>query len=312
MIKVMQRKSTITRSHEFEKKGLATHALNVGVLCGHGCLYCSTPAVLRTQAHLFPEHEGSAFKAFAAGVAIVDPTTPDRMADVLGKLQPTDTVMVSTMTDAWSPEAQEHDLGRRCLDQILRKSKARVRVLTKNAVVAKDLDLLAEFRDRVSLGLSLTAPRSKAALLDTLEPKASSIDLRLEALRAAHDAQVPIFGMLCPCLPGVADSKEDLDELFEMVMPFEPEVIWAEPVNARGNCLVLCQEALQQAGHYRVANEIRHIRDRSAQAAYTVNLVANLNAVASKWGVQERLRILVYGNGDNFPGDSSGVIWLKS
>jgi len=245
-------------------------------------------------------------------VAIVDPTTPDRMADVLGKLQPTDTVMVSTMTDAWSPEAQEHDLGRRCLDQILRKSKARVRVLTKNAVVAKDLDLLAEFRDRVSLGLSLTAPRSKAALLDTLEPKASSIDLRLEALRAAHDAQVPIFGMLCPCLPGVADSKEDLDELFEMVMPFEPEVIWAEPVNARGNCLVLCQEALQQAGHYRVANEIRHIRDRSAQAAYTVNLVANLNAVASKWGVQERLRILVYGNGNNFPGDSSGVIWLKS
>jgi DNA repair photolyase len=234
------------------------------------------------------------------------------MADVLGKLQPTDTVMVSTMTDAWSPEAQEHDLGRRCLDQILRKSKARVRVLTKNAVVAKDLDLLAEFHDRVSIGLSLTAPLSKAKIAEELEPKASSIQARLDALRAAHEAKVPVFGMLCPCLPGVADSKEDLEELFQMVMPFAPEAIWAEPVNARGNCLVLCQEALQQAGQYRVANEIRHVRSRHAQTAYTVNLIANLNAVASKWGVQERLRILVYDNGEKIPGDSSGVIWLKS
>jgi len=35
-------KTGITRTREFEKKGLATHAVNVGTKCGHGCLYSST------------------------------------------------------------------------------------------------------------------------------------------------------------------------------------------------------------------------------------------------------------------------------
>jgi DNA repair photolyase len=52
-IKEVKRKISITRSIEFEKKKLATHALNVGLLCGHGCLYCSTPAMMRTQKKKF-------------------------------------------------------------------------------------------------------------------------------------------------------------------------------------------------------------------------------------------------------------------
>lgn len=48
-IKKFKRKFSITRSNEFARKKLATHALNVGLLCGHGCLYCSTPAMMRTQ-----------------------------------------------------------------------------------------------------------------------------------------------------------------------------------------------------------------------------------------------------------------------
>jgi DNA repair photolyase len=48
-IREVRRKISITRSNEFKKKKLASHALNVGTLCGHGCLYCSTPSMMRTQ-----------------------------------------------------------------------------------------------------------------------------------------------------------------------------------------------------------------------------------------------------------------------
>jgi hypothetical protein len=96
---------------------------------------------MRMHPNLFTEYDGSAFKAFAAGEAVVDPTTPDRLSRQLAALKPTDTVMLSTLTDAWSPEAQEHDLGRRCLEKLLRESKARVRILTKNAAVANELEL---------------------------------------------------------------------------------------------------------------------------------------------------------------------------
>lgn len=312
MVKIVARKCTITRSPEFEKKTLATHALNVGVLCGHGCLYCSTPAILRTQSKLFPEYDGSAFKAFAAGAAVVDLTTPDRLGRELAALKPTDTVMLSTLTDAWSPEAQEFGLGRRCLEKLLRVSKARVRILTKNAAVANELDLLAEYRDRVTLGLSITTPLSTAKVAEVLEPKASSIQERLDALQAAHEAKIPIFGMLCPCLPGVADRPDELGEMLDMIMPFEPETIWAEPVNARGPGLRLCQEALAEAGFSAIANEVRFIRGQREHAAYVTRLIGNLHAAASSAGVKHLLKILVYADGGQFHGDASGVIWLKS
>lgn len=311
MAKIVERKCTITRSLEFEKKTLATHALNVGLLCGHGCLYCSTPAMLRTQSALFPEYAGSVFKAFAAGEAVVDPSTPDRLAKALSSLKPTDTVMLSTLTDAWSPEAQEHDLGRRCMEMVLRKSAAKLRVLTKNAAVAKDMDLFADHRERVALGLSITAPLSKAHLAQVLEPKASSISERIDALKEAHEAQVPIFGMLCPCLPGVAACREELEEMFAMIKPFDPVTIWAEPVNARGNSLILCQEAMEEAGHLKAANEIRFIRDKKAHAGYTARLIGDVSAAAAKAGLKHLLRILVYADGKGFTGDASSVIWLK-
>uniref|UniRef100_I2Q4G9 DNA repair photolyase n=1 Tax=Desulfovibrio sp. U5L TaxID=596152 RepID=I2Q4G9_9BACT len=312
MVKIVARKSAITRSPEFEKKTLATHALNVGVLCGHGCLYCSTPAILRTQSKLFPEYDGSAFKAFAAGAAVVDPTTPDRLGRELAALKPTDTVMLSTLTDAWSPEAQEHDLGRRCLEKLLRESKARVRILTKNAAVVNELDLLAEFRERLVLGLSITAPLSKAKVADVLEPRASPILARLEALKAAHEAKVPIFGMLCPCLPGVADRQADLDEMFAMIQPFNPEAIWSEPVNPRGPGLRLCQEALAEAGFIAIANEVSFIRSQREHTAYVARLISNLHAAAASAGVKHLLKILVYADGNQSKGDDSAVIWLKS
>lgn len=311
MVKMVERKCTITRSPEFEKKQLATHALNVGVLCGHGCLYCSTPAILRTQSKLFPEYEGSVFKAFAAGAAMVDPTTPDRLGRELAALKPTDTVMLSTLTDAWSPEAQTYGLGRKCLEKLLRESKARVRILTKNAAVANELDLLSEYRDRVTLSLSITVPLTKAKVAEVLEPNASPIQARLDALQAVYEAKVPVFGMLCPCLPGVADRLGDLDEMFDMIKPFEPEMIWTEPVNPRGPGLRLCQEALAMAGFVSIANEVRFIRGQREHTAYVARLIDNLHSAATKAGLESQLKILVYGDKGQFQGQTSAVVWLK-
>ncbi len=312
MFKIVERKCALTRSPEFEKKQLATHALNVGLLCGHGCLYCFTPATLRLKSSLFAGYEGSAFKAFAAGAAVVDPTTPDRLSSHLAALKPTDTVMLSTLTDAWSPEAQAYGLGRKCLEKLLRESKARVRILTKNAAVANELDLLAEFRDRVDLGLSITAPLSKANIIEVLEPRTSSIQERLDALKAAHEAKVPVYGMLCPCLPGVADRQEDLEEMLAMVQPFDPVAIWAEPVNPRGPGLRLCQDALVAAGYLSVANEVWFIRGHRAHAGYTARLIRTLNTAAAGMGLKALLKILVYEDGEGFSGDGSSVIWLKA
>jgi hypothetical protein len=61
-------KTGITRTKEFERKLLATHAVNVGLKCGHGCLYCSTPSLVRCH----PAFKALHRSAFANGYSVVD------------------------------------------------------------------------------------------------------------------------------------------------------------------------------------------------------------------------------------------------
>jgi hypothetical protein len=167
----------IEPSPEFARKGLASYAVNVGTKCGHDCTYCSTGAVLRM--HRFFKAAGE--NPFDRGYAIVDPTVPERVAHDARtiKLENRGMVQLCTTTDAWSPEAQEYDLGRKCLEAILSQPGWSVRILTKSAAVAKNYNVIRQHRDRVLVGLSLTAPPNKAQIMRVVEPYASIIPERV-------------------------------------------------------------------------------------------------------------------------------------
>ena len=199
-------KTGISPTPEFAKKGLATHAINVGTKCGHECLYCSTGAVLRTH----PSFKACGENPFGCGYAIVDPTTPQRVAQDAKRIRNRGLVQFCTLTDAWAPEAQEHQLGRRCLQAILSQPDWTVRILTKNAAVREDFDLIEEHRDRVRVGLSITAPLYNGAAIQLLEPNASSIQDRMLAMVEAAARGLRTYAMFCPLLPGIADHPEDV------------------------------------------------------------------------------------------------------
>lgn len=159
----------ITRTKEFERKKLAEYAVNVGTKCGHGCSYCSTGSLLRMH-HSFTEAGRSPFDQ---GYSIVDPETPDRVARDAERIRQRGRVQLCTTVDAWAPEAQKHDLGRRCLHAILAQPGWTVRILTKNMAVARDFDLISRHRDRVLLGLSITGTDDRSAVVSAIEPHAS-------------------------------------------------------------------------------------------------------------------------------------------
>jgi len=110
---------------------------------------------------------------FGSGYAIVDPTTPERVARDARRLHQQGPVQLCTTVDAWAPEAQRFQLGRRCLEAILAEPDWAVRILTKNAAVANDFDLIGKHKDRVLVGLSLTAPPGKSAVIKAVEPNIS-------------------------------------------------------------------------------------------------------------------------------------------
>lgn len=159
----------IRPSPEFAKKGLAQFAVNVGLRCGHDCTYCSRRVMLRCHPALKQLHQ----RAFATGFSIVDPEMPSKVAADAKRLQQRGLVQLCTTVDAWSPEAQQHGLGRRCLEAILAEPGWTVRVLTKNAAVVEDFDLIKKHRDRVLVGLSLTGTTDAA--MSVVEPHASPI-----------------------------------------------------------------------------------------------------------------------------------------
>jgi DNA repair photolyase len=280
----------ITRTPEFEKKGLCTHAVNTGTKCGHLCWYCSTGALLRMHRSFKAAQESP----FGSGYAIVDPTTPERVTRDARRLRQRGLIQLCTTVDAWAPEAQHFGLGRRCLEAILAEPDWRVRILTKNAAVGNDFDLIGKHKDRVLVGLSLTAPPDKSAVIRAVEPNASTILERMAAMKEAHRLGLRTYAMFCPLLPGIADSTGAITELVEFALACGAEEVFAEPVNARGPGLRLTQEALAAAGFQKEAAAVGTIRRQEAWSHYVRNLVANIQEALRRVGALEKLRFLLY------------------
>jgi len=264
-------KRGIAKTAEFKKKGLAEFAVNVGTKCGHGCSYCSTGAMLR----MHPAFKQAGENPFASGYAIVDPATPERVAYDAAKLRQRGLIQLCTTVDAWSPEAQQYGLGRKCLEAILSRPGWTVRILTKNAAVMNDFDLIGKYRERVLVGLSLTAPLSKANIVAAVEPQASPIAERMEVLREASRRGLRTYGMLCPLLPGFSGRTEVYD-LVDFVLDRGAEEVFVEPVNGRGPGLGLTEQALRDAGYASEAETLKAIRHRVGWSRYTRRLLENV------------------------------------
>lgn len=300
----------VKKNPEFNKKQLATHSANIGLLCGHGCKYCSTAAMVRTH-KIFKTFGQNSFQAFNQGVAIVDPNMPSKILPGCKRLKPTDTVILVTTTDAWAPEAQHYNLGRRCLEVLLLNSQAKIRILTKNAAITKDYDLISQYASRIELSLSITAPPKKAHLAKILEPNASPIAERINALKLAHEKGIKIYGMLCPCLPGIIDTVQDFEDLLDTVLPFNPVTIWTEPVNRRGDNLLKCRDELLKNNEPLAAQAIDGIRKKINYTAYTNKFIDLAIAGATNKNCINRLKILMYEKRHGKYANHPALIWLK-
>jgi DNA repair photolyase len=302
----------IRPSPEFAKKGLAEFAVNVGLRCGHDCTYCSSWAMLRCHTAF----KGLGQRAFATGYSIVDPDIVDKVAADAKRLRRRGLVQICTTVDAWAPESQELHLGRRCLEAILAEPGWTVRILTKNAAVVEDFDLIRKYGDRVLVGLSLTGTRAKEGVLRVVEPHASPIFERMAALKKAHDWGLRTYGMLCPLLPGIADAPKQIDDLVRFVKDCGAEQVFCEAVNARGNSLTLTEQVLRENGFLAEADAVSAIRKRKVWSSYAVNLVRHVQKSMRNHMTTGALRILFYPSGltdqdrQAVQKDDAGLVWL--
>lgn len=305
--------TSIQRTTAFEKKGLALFSVNPGTKCGHDCLYCSTGSMNRMHESFKTLGENP----FEFGYAIVDPLTPDRVAERSKCGVKRGLIQLCTTVDAWSPEAQKLKLGRRCLEAILEQPGWTVRILTKNAAVMKDFDLIEKHRDRVLVGISITAPASKEAMMKHIEPYASPMSARMNALQEAHRRGLRTYGMLCPLFPGIANRRDTLNELVDFSLSHGAEEIFAEPINSRGKGLGRVEEALRKHHFISEADAVAEIRHKEQWSGYTIRLIKDLQAIMRSHHRLNDLRFLLYpanltpANREWAESHQKGVRWLE-
>ena len=307
--------TSIQPNQAFAEKGLAAFSVNPGVKCSHGCRYCSSNQKGPEQHSCFNK---LGLDPRDLGYGIVDPSMPDRVAKKARSIpeEIRGVVELSTRVDAWCPAAQEFDLGRKCLEAILAEPGWEVRILTKNAAVEKDFDVVEKYRDRVFVGVSLTGTADKADVIKVIEPNASPLPERMKVMQRAHELGLRTYGMLCPLMPGIADDPEQIDELVRFVKDCGAEEVFAEAVNPRGSGLRLTQEALEAAGYSAEASAIERIRHEVNWSPYSASLVANVQEAMRKHEMIDKLRFLLYPSGltegdkKRVRKDDQGVIWL--
>jgi DNA repair photolyase len=212
--------------------------------------------------------------------------------------------------------SQKHQLGRHCLEAILSQPGWTARVLSKNAAVAEDYDLMEKHRDRLLLSLSLTGTARQQRQLEVIERHASPISERIAALQEAHRRRLRTYGMLCPLLPGIADDRATVRELLLLCCRCDAEEIFVEPVNARGSGLRLMEEALREAGFDDEATAVGLVRNRRAWSAYCTNLLRTVQQEMGHLGILDELRFLLYPTNlqptdlASVRRDDRGVRWL--
>jgi DNA repair photolyase len=167
--------------------------------CEHGCIYC----------YARPTHE---FLGFSAGL--------DFESKILIKMDAAElleeafrspsfepqVIALSGNTDCYQPAERKLKLTRQCLEVFL-KYRNPVAIITKNSLVLRDLDLLQEMAkyDLISVTISITS--LDPAIITKMEPRTSTPERRLHAIRTLADAGIHVGVNAAPLIPGLTDSE---------------------------------------------------------------------------------------------------------
>ncbi len=167
--------------------------------CEHGCIYC----------YARPTHE---FLGFSAGLdfeskILVKEDAPELLRRELAapKWKP-QTLMISGVTDPYQPIERKLEVTRRCL-AVLAEFRNPVSIITKNALVTRDIDLLSEMAREGLASVCLSITTLDAGLARRLEPRASHPRERLRAVRELAAAGIPVGVMAAPVIPAITDHE---------------------------------------------------------------------------------------------------------
>jgi len=175
--------------------------------CEHGCVYC----------YARPSH---AYLGLSPGLdfeskLFIKPNAPELLERELSAPGYVPKIIaIGSNTDPYQPIERRYKIMRQILE-VLERAGHPVGIVTKSALVLRDLDILARMaqRDLVKVAISVTTLDGKLARV--MEPRASTPTRRLDALRQLVRAGVPASTLIAPVIPAINDAE--IERILEAV-----------------------------------------------------------------------------------------------
>jgi DNA repair photolyase len=167
--------------------------------CEHGCAYC----------YARPSHEYLGFNAgldFESQILVKHDIADRLRAELADPGWKGDLIVLSGVTDCYQPAERQFRLTRSVLEVLL-EARQPLGIVTKNALITRDIDLLAQLAEQNLVHVNISVTTLDAELARTLEPRTSTPAARLRAIEELSQAGVPTAVMTAPIIPGLNDQE---------------------------------------------------------------------------------------------------------
>lgn len=164
--------------------------------CTHGCIYCDSRSRCYQMNHAFEDVE-------------VKRNAPELLEAALRRKRHRCMIGTGSMSDPYLPLEEQEQLTRRCL-AIIDRHGFGFTAQTKSDRVLRDLDLLKSINRKARCVIQMTLTTYDEELCRILEPDVCTTRRRFEVLKILRDAGIPTVVWLCPVLPFINDTEENL------------------------------------------------------------------------------------------------------
>ena len=190
--------------HYATVKGIlsARNGMNLYRGCQHGCIYCDSRSACYHMDHAFEDVE-------------VKENALPLLEDALRRKRRPCMIGMGSMTDPYIPLEDQLRHTRQALELIERYGFGAT-LITKSARVLRDLDLLKRINGQTKCVVQMTMTTCDEALCRKIEPNVSTTSERFEALKALRDAGIPTVVWLCPILPFLNDTEENINGILDL------------------------------------------------------------------------------------------------
>ncbi len=283
--------------------GMPFWTLNPYVGCEFGCAYCYARdthrhAVTRALEGMALEGAAAAdFRSLPSWLAferriLVKEDAPRRLARSLSPSRiGTTPLVIGSATDPWQPAEREFRITRQVLEVLGECRGLVLTLITKSALILRDLDLLEHLARRHTLTINISLITADGPLARRLEPRTPIPEVRLRALRTLTGAGLRAGVLIAPVLPGITDSHAALSALVARAVESGAAFVGAAPLRlgpaARARFLPLLQQEFPDlAPRYE-----RHFAHRTGAArTYRRALARRMSIITKALGVNEKTR----------------------